>query len=336
MKKYMKQTTILLILCSTVLLSCFKDPPAELPPALVLSADSLKLLQTDIPDDVYNDMTFLKDKIGFAISRNGKIVKTKDGGYHWSVFSPGVDFYLNRIQFINNEIGFVVGGDSTGGYLLKTPDAGATWQLINLHMPEPGWPTGLFFVDANKGFITGKKFFKKTTDGGTTWVDAINTATENFSDVSFKTSSTGFATASAGRYYKTDDAGNTWQMQQSEVSQTLNEICHATSNSFAISGTNLINLQTGKAVQEMTLPQGIRRLLFLNDISYIGIGQHYEAGFWPYGDILVANKGWITVRKTYNPASEALDFTAIAKRADGHILMLGTGLLATPIVALNY
>lgn len=332
----MKRTTILLILCSIVLLSCFKDPPAEQPPAIVLSADSLKLLQTDIPDDVYNDMTFLNDKIGFAISRNGKIVKTMDGGYHWSTLSSGVDFNLKRIRFINNKIGFVIGGDSTGGYLLKTQDAGSTWQLINLHLPEPGWPTGVFFLDANKGFITGKKFFKETTDGGTTWVDAINAATENFTDVSFKTSSTGFATAGAGRYYQTDDAGNTWRMQQSETSETLSEICHATSNSFAISGTNLISLQTGKVVQEMKLSPGIRRLLFLNDINSVGIGQHYETGFWPYGDILITNMNWSSVRKSYSPASEALDFNAIAKKSDGHILMLGTALLATPIVELNY
>lgn len=332
----MKQTTILLILCSTVLLSCFKDPPAEQASAIVLSADSLKWLQTDIPGDVYNDMTFLNDKIGFAISRNGKIVKTKDGGYHWSILSSGVDFNLSRIQFINNDIGFVIGGDSTGGYLLRTQDAGSTWELINLHMPGPGWPTDLFFLDANKGFVTGRNFFKKTTNGGITWVDAIGAATENFTDVSFKTSSSGFATAGAGKYYKTDDAGNTWQMRQSEVSEPLSEICHASSNSFAISGTNLINLQSGKVEQEMKLSQGIRRLLFLNNINAVGIGQHYETGFWPYGDILIINRNWTTVRKSYSPASEALDFNAIAKKSDGHILMLGTALLATPIVELNY
>jgi hypothetical protein len=47
-------------------------------------------------------------------------VKTKDGGYHWSTLSSGVDFNLNRTQFIKNDTGFVTGGDSTGGYLLKT------------------------------------------------------------------------------------------------------------------------------------------------------------------------------------------------------------------------
>ncbi len=332
----MKQTTIVLLVCTIALLSCFKDPPAQQPTGIVLSADSLKMLQTDIPGDIYNDMTFVNDKTGFAVSRNGKIVKTTDGGFHWSTLSPVVTFNLVRIQFINTDVGFVIGGDSTGGYLLKTLDAGSSWQLINLHMTEPGWPTGLFFLNANKGFITGKHFFKMTTDGGSTWVDAVSEGNENFTDVSFKNASSGFATAGSGKYYKTNDAGNNWQLQQSEISQTLSEICHSASQSFAISGTTLVNLQSGKVVQEIKLPSGIRRLLFLNDVNMVGIGQHYETGFWPYGDIMITNIGLTTVRKSYSPASEALDFNAIAKKSDGHVLMLGTALLATPIVELNY
>ena len=124
----MKQKTILLIVCSVVLLSCFKDPPAEQPSGLLLSADSLKILQASIPGDIYNDMVFINDATGFAVSRNGKIVKTIDGGIHWSALSSGVDFYLKNIQFVNSQTGFVIGGDSTGGYLLKTENAGSSWQ----------------------------------------------------------------------------------------------------------------------------------------------------------------------------------------------------------------
>lgn len=332
----MKQKTILLFACSVALLSCFKDPPAEQPPGLLLSADSLKILQADIPGDIYNDMTFVNESTGFAVSGNGKIIKTADGGLHWSTLSSGVDFYLKRIQFVNSQTGFVIGGDSTGGYLLKTENAGLSWKVTDLHLPEPGWPTGIYFFDADKGFVTGKNFFKKTINGGTTWTDVLNNAPENFTDISFKTSSVGFATAGAGKYYITVDTGNTWQVRQSEVNETLVEICHAASQSFALSGTHLVSLQSGKVETDFKLPGGIRRLLFLNDVNSVGIGQHYENGFWPYGDILINNKGGTMVRKSYSPASEALDFTAIAKKSDGHILMLGTALLATPIVELNY
>ena len=300
----MKQRTILLFVCSIVLLSCFKDPPAQQQPGIILSADSLQILETNIPDDIYNDMTFVNETTGFAISTNGRVVKTTDGGFHWATLSTGVDFYLKRIQFVNSQAGFVIGGDSTGGYLLKTRDAGTSWHLINLNMPEQGWPTGLFFLDENKGFVTGKSFFKKTTNGGLSWADVVSPVKENFTDVSFKTGSSGFATGAAGKYFKTDDAGDTWQLQQSEISEALGEICHSASQSFAISGTNLVNLLSGKVETGMKLPSGIRRLLFLNDVNSVGIGQHYETGFWPYGDILISNKGWTTVRKSYSPASE--------------------------------
>lgn len=332
----MKQKTILVIVCSVVLLSCFKDPPARQPSGILLSPDSLKMLQTDIPSDIYNDMTYVNETTGYAVSRMGKIVKTTDGGFHWSILSTGVDFYLKRIRFVNNQTGFVIGGDSTGGYLLKTENAGLSWQVIDLHLPEPGWPTGLFFLDENKGFVTGKSFFKKTVNAGVTWTDVLDSTNQNFTDISFKTASIGFATTGAGKYYTTLDAGDTWQAHQSDVNEPLGEISHAASQSFAISGTNLVNLQSGKVESDFRLPNGTRRLLFLNDVNSVGIGQHYETGFWPYGDILISNKGRALVRKSYSPASEALDFTAIAKKSDGHILMLGTALLVTPVVELNY
>ncbi len=145
-----------------------------------LRVDSLRVLTTDIPYDKYNDAVFVNSMTGFAVSDNGRIVKTIDGGYHWTTLSSGVNFLLKKIRFVNSQAGFVIGGDSTGGYLLKTTDAGLNWQKIDLHMPEPGWPTGLFFLDADRGFITGKKYFKKTTDGGLTWTDAAGPVTENF------------------------------------------------------------------------------------------------------------------------------------------------------------
>src|SRR4030043_311764 len=71
-------------------------------------------------------------------------------------------------QFTDSQTGYIIGGDTTGGYLLKTVDAGQTWQLNNLDTPGKDRPTGMFFLNNTTGFISGKKLFRKTTDGGRT------------------------------------------------------------------------------------------------------------------------------------------------------------------------
>lgn len=333
----MKTLIVATLASSIFFLSCKKDNAVQIPDRqFTLSTDSLIMLPSTIPGHIYNDMTFVNATTGYAVSRDGRIIKTVDGGLRWTELVSNVTFYLKRIQFVNNQTGYIIGGDSSGSYLLKTQDGGSSWVKSNLNNPEAGWPEGMFFLNENTGFINGKNYFKKTVNGGATWSNAIDSTTQNFTDVSFKTNKEGFATTWSGKYYKTTDGGITWQAAQSDVNETLKEICHSTSKSYAISGTNLVELQSGKA-SSSKLPTGIRRLLFLNDMKCVAIGQHYETGFFPYGDIHLTNSGWTSsIKKSYQPYTESLDFTAIAKKTDGKVLMLGTATQNTPVVELKY
>lgn len=333
----MKFRFTLLVLCSAIGWSCIKDPVPIPDTSYNLRADSLRVMTTDMPYDKYNDAVFVNSTTGYAVSDNGRIVKTTDGGYHWTTLSSGVNFLLKKIRFVNSQAGFVIGGDSTGGYLLKTSDAGLNWQKINLHLPEPGWPTGLFFLDPDRGFITGKKYFKKTVDGGLTWTDAAGPVTENFGDISFRTYQLGYATAANGRYFITMDGGSSWEAVQSDKSQALGEICYSPSRSFAVSGTDLVDLSTGKTSAGGKLPTGATRILFLNDRNAVAAGQHFETGFWPYGDIFLTNSSWTDyLQKKYSPQSEALNFSAIVRTAEKRVLFIGQSLLNPIIVELNY
>ena len=166
-----KELTLAFVSIFFLLISCEKD--AEIPTLPDLSIDSLKILQTNIPGGLYTDLTFVNGTIGFAISNFGDIVKTTDGGGSWEQLTSPVDFFLSRIQFTDNQTGYIIGGDDTGGYLLKTVNAGQDWQLINLNTPDNEMPAGMFFLNNTTGFISGKKLFRKTTDGGQTWSEVM-------------------------------------------------------------------------------------------------------------------------------------------------------------------
>jgi hypothetical protein len=139
-----------------------------------------------------------------------------------------------------------------------------------------------------------------------------------------------------GKYYKSADGGQTWQPIQSNTSDHLKKIYYAESKSFAKCRTNVfIDLSTGN--KAFTVPESAFNFLFLDGNRCIGIGQHYEAGFLPYGDIFLTNDAWGTFsQKKYNPQSEAMNVTAIAKVRYGEVIIVGCGTINTTVIELRY
>ena len=307
--------------------------PLEIPD---LSIDSLKILLTNIPDGLYTDLTFVNDTVGYAISNFGKIIKTANGGYNWEQISSPVNFFLKKIQFTDNQNGYIIGGDTTGGYLLKTFNAGQSWQLINLQTPDKEPPTGMFFLNKTTGFVTGKKLFRKTSDGGLNWSEVLDHVSENYNDVNFKNTKEGYITSDNGKILKSTDGGLHWQSMQSNTSDHLKKIYFTQSGTLAKCRVNVfIDLRTGN--EAFTVPEHAFNFLFLNDTKCLGIGQHYDIGFFPYGDIFLTSDAWETYdQKTYSPVSEAMGFNAIAKVKNGKVIIIGAGVNNTAVVELSY
>ena len=331
----MKKNTFYSILLLSFFCSCSIDNTnSNVEPISELTLNNLMELNSNIPQDFYDDLTFTSENTGYAISRLGKIIKTADGGTNWTLLNSTVSFPLKKIQFINNNIGFVIGGDDTGSYLLKTTNAGQSWTTINLNTTENGSPTGMFFKNENEGYITGNKIFIKTTDGGLNWTNVLTNTDENFKDVKFRDENYGIATANTSDYYRTTNGGNSWQVIELSNQNNLTTIYFVCGKILIKSSNKLVDLSNSSSI---TLPNPVSKLLYLNATKCIGIGQHYEIGFFPYGDILLTNNNWTTfLQKSYQFSSEAGDFTAIAKMNNHKTMMIGTGQLNTKIITITY
>ena len=331
----MKTKTLYVMIFLFIIYSCSNDnnvPYVE--PITDLTLNNLAELNSNIPPDFYNDLTFTNDNTGYAVSRLGKIVKTTDGGSTWTSLNSTVNFYLNKIQFVNANIGYIIGGDDTGSYLLKTTNAGQSWRVINLNSIEKGFPTGMYFKNENEGYITGNKLFIKTSNGGLSWTNILTNTTENFSDVKFRDNNYGIATVNSSNYYKSTNGGATWQSIDLTNQNNLSQIYFVSSKTLIKSGNQLVDTDGARSI---TLPNPVSKVQFLNAAKCIGIGQHYEIGFFPYGDIILTNDNWATFsQKSYQFSSEAGDFTAIAKMNNHKTMMLGTGQLYTKVITLTY
>jgi photosystem II stability/assembly factor-like uncharacterized protein len=88
-----------------------------------------------------------------------------------------------KIQFLNDDEGFVALENFYDGAILKTSNRGRTWQRLAVNDPQRNANIeGIGFVDAQHGWVggwgreragpTAPGYSSETVDGGTTWQDA--------------------------------------------------------------------------------------------------------------------------------------------------------------------
>ena len=114
------------------------------------------------------------------------VLYTSDGGKTWenrvenirSSFSCGEWGW--KIQFLNDQIGFVSLENLREGAILKTTDGGKTWKRLPINDPQGNANLeGIGFVDEKHGWVGGwgdanfqGGFTSQTNNGGKNWEDA--------------------------------------------------------------------------------------------------------------------------------------------------------------------
>jgi hypothetical protein len=114
------------------------------------------------------------------------VLFTEDGGETWvnRVADIQNEFPLGewgwKIQFLNDQVGFVSLENFNAGAILKTTDSGLTWTRHVINDPQRNANLeGIGFVDENHGWVGGwgdadflRRSSSETFDGGLTWRDA--------------------------------------------------------------------------------------------------------------------------------------------------------------------
>jgi len=242
-----------------------------------------------------DDLFMLNTQIGYAVSGDGKIVKTTDGGENWLLMKQA-NIYCRSVEFINTQKGFV-GGFSfnpniDSNILRRTTDGGATWTDLSplLHRRARGGICGLAVADANTIYGGGNwygdsAYIVKSVDGGNTWsfIDMSAYAT-SIIDLYFLNKDVGFATGKgllpleSGIILYTTDGGASWTYKF--INNVSNEYCwkiqRLTSSIFFASLEDFGNVQpkilksinagmTWTVQQVATAPYNIEGVGFIND-----------------------------------------------------------------------
>ncbi len=148
-----------------------------------------------------------------------KILKTTDGGNSWQEidYPAGLPHsFLQNLYSIDtlNGVVFTWSYSDETGYLLKTSDAGLTWDTV---YSDPALQEGTFdFSDSFHGIMGTSTFYSHnilfTQDGGNTWtgiylpgIPGITVGSVCFSG------DFAYCTGMQGKIYKSSDVGQNWE-----------------------------------------------------------------------------------------------------------------------------
>ncbi len=163
-----------------------------------------------------NDLHFFNSQTGIAVGVRASsihtVLRTTDGGLHWSVVltqndPQGWTGGITRVDFINIMQGWCVG---SSGKVRRTLDGGLNWTDLP-DIPNVAYLKTVDFTNAQVGYVSTEQGFgggqlMKTTNGGQTWAPLSSGL---FSELHFVHPDTGFL-ADVNYTFRMHDGNINW------------------------------------------------------------------------------------------------------------------------------
>lgn len=213
----------------------------------------------------YTNLSAANDSVAIIANYDGVIFRTENRGAKWDTvyrYSNTDSAWFDGVKFIDGTTGYAVGdADFFGLHLVKTTDAGKTWNRITTIPTEVKQPGAVFaaagygkLIDGNGSNVWAAFYFAsavratqvgvpiiRSTDGGATWTYHLNVLAGGgannyyFRSITFKDATTGWgigrrASSSStldNPLFKTTDGGVTWSDSipiQPGVPLTVNKV----------------------------------------------------------------------------------------------------------------
>jgi hypothetical protein len=149
--------------------------------ALILGLQAVSYASTTIADFDIIGETWLLVK-GTCLTVNCPpyytLEKSTDHGSSWTtIYTTSSDtIWISRVDFIDENNGWLQLQNLNDGYVTRTSDGGKTWsplsEMVDLNLHPPFWvknaPHKMKFLNKETGFIFTANI-NRTTDGGITW-----------------------------------------------------------------------------------------------------------------------------------------------------------------------
>jgi photosystem II stability/assembly factor-like uncharacterized protein len=230
----------------------------------------------------------------YDISNNYFTIYQATNTTNWTSQTSGTSENLLAVYFINQNIGWAVGGNygpNKNSTIVKTTNGGLTWIA-----QKSGTTTSLndvFFLNGEIGWASGSNsdyatggVILKTTNGGDEWITQFQRTSGCISSIYFNDFNNGWAAGEEGIILKTTDGGINWKTQPSPVS-----------SGYGFEDIHFTDLNTG-----WIIPHYAQRVYKTTDGGQSWTTQNCPiTSEWDYffsSYFLDANTGWVCGRGT--------------------------------------
>src|SRR6266545_16156 len=191
-------------------------------------------------------VSFTDPNNGTAVGEGGTILRTTNGGAHWTIQTSGYEgtgINFLGVSFTDANTGTAAGLNLGVGnaVVVRTTDGGNTW--VTKYSNSATWITGVSFSDANTGTVIGVDFnlgaalILRTTDGGDTWTSQTGPLALYYG-VFFTDANNGTIVGGGGTIVRTTDGGVNWIQQTSGTTGDLFGVSFTDANNGTAVGAN--------------------------------------------------------------------------------------------------
>lgn len=186
---------------------------------------------------ILNNSFFTSDEVGYVVGFGGNF-KTINGGQSWTPLDGGSIYGTSDIFFINENIGYLVGGGFSDA-IQKTGDGGQSFEAqasggVAHH-------SSVFFFDENNGITVGDANITRTINGGIEWLVEETEYDPYLKSITFNSYNYGIIVGGFSSYniiLVSEDGGQTWLEEPAPISNELKEVFFASNEIAFIVGIN--------------------------------------------------------------------------------------------------
>jgi len=205
----------------------------------------------------------------FAVGINGLAIKSNDAGTNWFGLPTSTLQWLYGMSFLDENTGFICGGNVNEGIIIKTTDGGSTF-LDDTPIGSK-WLYSIYMHKDTEGFCvgaTGGKLYRKSPDA--TWSQLETKTISTLNGVSFYNEFYGLAVGDTGVVVTTSNGGGSWEIASVPTYNDLNAIGRFDTTIVVAGDSGLVVKSFGNgAVWVKTSTPGSSDLLAVDLVSHL-------------------------------------------------------------------
>jgi photosystem II stability/assembly factor-like uncharacterized protein len=259
--------------------------------SLQASETTWDLLESDFPDAVFMDVSFLNSTHGWVVGRatsqygsNAIVLHTNNGGDSWQLQFNHDEQSITKLDVLDEQTMWINGL----GSLFYTLDGGTTWNESVVVGGNAGM-SAVKFINMTHGWTSNQGVLYQTTDGGQSWEEVAGFTHDDTSRMIQCLSSADIWTIGFVGIYHSTDGGVTWDDVSNRGGWALSFVSE--SEGWAIGDNRLAHTIDGNIWEELVVP--MRAPLFRLQAPYTTDIQFIDE-----------NNGWIVgteIKVMYTP-----------------------------------